>query len=67
LWQLELHKDQLRCSVYYGENGFLLRVESASAIILSERFELQPRSMARSDALRNSLRRRGWQDCAVER
>jgi hypothetical protein len=32
-------------------------------VIVSERFDMQPRAFARTQALRDSLKRRGWQDC----
>ena len=62
LWQLELQNDRLCCTVYRGESGFYVRVESATAVIVNEPFELQPRMLARAEALRDSLRRRGWQE-----
>jgi hypothetical protein len=37
-------------------------VESATRVILTERVELQPRTFARTQALRASLKRRGWKD-----
>ena len=43
-----------------------MRVESPTAVILSEAFELQPRSFARTRALRASLKRRGWQDAKAQ-
>jgi hypothetical protein len=39
-----------------------LRLESAAGIIVSEPFDMQPRALARSRALRASLKRRGWQE-----
>jgi hypothetical protein len=62
LWRLALNDDQLSCNVYRQSDGFELRVESATAIILAERFELQPRMVARTERLRESLTRRGWQE-----
>lgn len=62
LWRLAWKDDLLACVVYREERGLQLRLESASATILSEPFELQPRMLARSQALRRSLKRRGWQD-----
>jgi hypothetical protein len=62
LWQLALATDRLFCTVYRGEGGLQLRVESPTAVILSEPFDLQPRMMARTQALRESLKRRGWQE-----
>jgi hypothetical protein len=37
-----------------------LRLESATGVILTEPFEMQPRAFARMKALRESLKRRGW-------
>lgn len=62
LWQLAWNDDRLSCTVYRDTAGLQLRLESATAIILTEPFELQPRSLARMHALRESLKRRGWQD-----
>ena len=65
LWQLTLAKDRLFCTVYRNEAGLQLRLESATAVIMSEPFDLQPRMMARTQALRDSLKRRGWQDVSA--
>jgi hypothetical protein len=62
LWQLAWNDDRLFCTVYRHSDGLQLRVESASTVIVSEPFELQPRMFARTQALRDSLRRRGWRD-----
>lgn len=62
LWQMGLNGDRVRCTVYRNQAGLQLRVESPTAVIVSEPFELQPRIFARSQALRDSLRRRGWKD-----
>lgn len=62
LWQLALNDDRLYCTIYRHGNGFQLRVESATAVILTEPVELQPRTFARTQALRASLKRRGWRD-----
>lgn len=66
LWQLAWKGDRLFCTVYRHGEGFELRVESPSAIILTEPFELQPRMLARTEALRASLKRRGWRDHPAE-
>jgi hypothetical protein len=60
LWQLSLNADQLACVVYRKDDGLQLSVESPTTVIVSERFDLQPRAMARAHALRASLERRGW-------
>jgi hypothetical protein len=62
LWQLAMKDDRLFCTVYRSEEGLQLRLESGSAIILAEPFDLQPRMMARTQTLRESLKRRGWQE-----
>jgi hypothetical protein len=62
LWELAWQDDRLTCAVYKREGGLQLRLESRNATILSEPFDLQPRMLARSKALRNSLKRRGWHD-----
>jgi len=62
LWQLALNDDRLFCTIYRHDSGFQLRVESATAVILTEPFELQPRMFARTQALRASLKRRGWKE-----
>jgi hypothetical protein len=50
------------CVVYQGANGMELRLESERGTILSEPFDMQPRSLSRTRALRESLRRRGWSE-----
>jgi hypothetical protein len=63
LWQLAWTDDSvLACCVYRLESGMQLRVESATALIVCEPFELHPRAVARAHALRESLMRRGWVD-----
>lgn len=62
LWQLAMAQDRLFCTVYRGDSGLQLRLESATTVIMSEPFELQPKMMARTQALRESLKRRGWQE-----
>jgi hypothetical protein len=62
LWQLAWNDERLSCIVYRHRNGFELRVESPTAVILHEPFEMQPREFARSQALRASLKRRGWRE-----
>jgi hypothetical protein len=57
-----MNDDRLCCSVYQSESGWQLRVESDTAVIMTEPFELQPRAVARSHALRDSLKRRGWRE-----
>lgn len=63
LWNLAWQGDRLVCVVYRSADGRMqLRVESAEAVVIDERFELQPRMLARAQALRNALKRRGWED-----
>ena len=62
LWQLAWDEHRLSCTVYRGAGGLQLKVESATGEILSEPFDMQPRALARTQALRESLKRRGWRD-----
>jgi hypothetical protein len=64
LWRLTWKGDLLSCSVYRDGEGLELRLESPAAVILSEPFELQPRALAKTQSLRESLKRRGWQELA---
>lgn len=62
LWQLAWNDDRIFCTVHKNTDGLQLRLESSNSVILSEPFELQPRMLARMQALRASLKRRGWQE-----
>jgi hypothetical protein len=63
LWNLSWNGDRLTCVVYRdGDGRMQLRVESPDAVVVDERFELQPRMLARARALREALKRRGWED-----
>jgi hypothetical protein len=62
LWRLALNDDRLFCNVYRQPGGYELRLESPSTVILAERFDLQPRMLARTERLRASLTRRGWRE-----
>jgi hypothetical protein len=64
LWRLTWKGDLLSCSVYRDGEGLELRLESPAAVILAEPFELQPRALARTQSLRESLKRRGWEELA---
>ena len=64
LWQLAWDDSVLACSVYRDARGFEMRVESDGVVVTEERCELQPRTIARAQALRSSLLRRGWRDPA---
>ena len=62
LWELEWNENRLVCAVYRRANGLQLRVESSKAVIISEPFVIEPRALARAQALRDDLKRRGWAD-----
>lgn len=62
LWQLAWNDDRVFCTVYRCDEGLQLRVESATSVIIAEPFDLQPRALARTRALRASLKRRGWRE-----
>lgn len=64
LWRLAFDGDRLSCAVYRARAGLEMRLETATQTILTEPFELRPRMLARVQALRRSLKRRGWQDSA---
>ena len=65
LWRLTFNEQQLRCVVYRGANGMELRLESPAGVILAEPFDMEPRALAKTRALRESLKRRGWQELTV--
>ena len=54
--------DRVSCVVYQDAEGMQLRLESPARVLLSEPFDMQPRAFARTRALRESLKRRGWQE-----
>jgi hypothetical protein len=62
LWHLAWNDDRVACVIYRNKEGLELRLESAKGVILSERFDMQPRAMARTKTLRKSLLRRGWRE-----
>jgi hypothetical protein len=62
LWNLMFDGSSLSCAVYQGPTGMELRLESATGTIFREPFDMQPRSLARTKALRESLKRRGWEE-----
>jgi hypothetical protein len=64
LWQLSWNDDQLSCAVYKSQTGLEMRLEAGSQILFSQPMELGPRMVSRMDALRRSLKRRGWKDLA---
>jgi hypothetical protein len=65
LWQLSWNDDCLSCAVYKAGKGLEMRLEVGPLTILKERFEIRPRTLARVQALRRSLKRRGWQDLGL--
>jgi hypothetical protein len=62
LWHLTWEDDRVSCAVYRGAEGMQLRLESPRGVIMSEPFDMQPRAFARTRTLRESLKRRGWQE-----
>ena len=62
LWQLAFNGDRIRCAVYRARQGLEMRLETTTQTILREPFELRPRMLARTQALRRSLKRRGWEE-----
>lgn len=60
LWHLSWQNEQLSCVVYRKGDAMTLNVESPTAVIVSEPFDMQPRSLQRAHALRDALLRRGW-------
>ena len=62
LWKLIFKDNRVSCVVYHGANGMELRLESPAGTILTEPFDMQPRSLSRTRALRDSLKRRGWKE-----
>jgi hypothetical protein len=67
LWQLTWNGAHVSCTIYRDGAGLELRLESPTAVILSEPFELQPRMLARTQSLRESLKQRGWQEARIEK
>ena len=64
LWQLTWDDSRLVCVVYRTQNGVRLTIESGEAVVLTEGFDFQPRALARARALRDALKRRGWQEAS---
>jgi hypothetical protein len=62
LWELAWNNERISCTIYRHEDGFQMRLESPTTVIFTESIELQPRTLARTRALRASLKRRGWQE-----
>ena len=64
LWQLAWNDSRLSCAVYRAGKGFEMRLQAGTHTIFTEPFDLGPRVLARVQALRRSLKRRGWRDLA---
>jgi hypothetical protein len=60
LWRLTWGDASLQCEVYRTGEEFFLSVESAVAVVVTERFDMNPRGVTRAHALRDALKRRGW-------
>jgi hypothetical protein len=65
LWELAWNDERLACVVCRVDGGLRLCIESSTAVLVSERFTMEPRAIARVRALRDSLQRRGWHDTAA--
>ena len=65
LWNLTFNDQHLRCVIYRCAKGMELRLESPAGVILVEPFDMEPRTLARTRALRESLKRRGWEEVIV--
>lgn len=65
LWDLSWDGDRLSCTVYRAGRGLEMRLETGATTILVEPFVLRPRVLARMDALKRSLQRRGWREPAA--
>jgi hypothetical protein len=62
LWHLAWNDDRLSCVVYRTPAGMRLQIEAGESVVVSEQFDLQPRTLNRARALRAALMRRGWRD-----
>jgi hypothetical protein len=62
LWRLTWKRVRVSCVVYQDVDGMQLRLESSKGVLFSGPFEMQPRNFARTKALRESLKRRGWKE-----
>jgi hypothetical protein len=65
LWRLQLNDSRIMCRVYRDGAGLRLCVESPTAVIVQEPFEIEPRAVARARLLCETLKRRGWLDDPV--
>lgn len=64
LWQLAWRENRLSCAVYRAGDGLEMRLEDGKRTLFAEPFELGPRMVQRTQALRRSLMRRGWREFA---
>lgn len=62
LWQLAWKGNLLSCAVYRAGDGLEMRIEAGKRTLFAEPFDLGPRMVQRTQALRRSLMRRGWQE-----
>jgi hypothetical protein len=62
LWDLTWDDDRLTCAIDASESGMKLTIWSNNAVIFTEPCDLQPRALARAQALRVALIRRGWRE-----
>jgi hypothetical protein len=53
---------RVSCAIYKAGDGLEMRLEAGTRLLLAEPFELGPRMVARVQALRRSLKRRGWEE-----
>lgn len=66
LWRMTWEGNALACSVYRAGDRLRLQVESPTAVVITETFDLQPRVLGRARLLREALKRRGWQDISQD-
>jgi hypothetical protein len=64
LWHLTWDDNLVSCVVYQSAEGMQMRLESGAGVLMTEPFDMQPRTFARTRALRESLKRRGWRESA---
>ena len=62
LWQLAWNGNRICCAVYRSGGNLEMRLESGRTTLFAEPFELGPRMLWRTDALKRSLQRRGWRE-----
>jgi hypothetical protein len=64
LFQLSWNGDNVSCVVYKRGDRLEMCLETGARVLLTERFAIQPRMLARVKTLKKSLKRRGWQEPA---